>query len=349
MRIQRSRYLAALAKYLGSFLLALAGLGLLLSCSGSPLPAEPTITVSPQSSITQDTFDSPAPTAALPATVVDSPLPTAAPITVESPLSTATPVPPAVETPDQTPSPADSVPVCTVRVVNTFPHDRAAFTQGLVFEDGMLYEGTGLNGQSTLRRVELESGEVLQSYSLPPDYFGEGITIWGDRIVQLTWKSRQGFVYDKETFELLDTFRYLTEGWGITHDGARLIMSDGTFALHFWDPDSFEDVGSIEVYDGAVPVTRLNELEYVEGMVYANIWQTDLIAIIDPDTGQVAAWIDLRGLLQPEDFVEPVDVLNGIAYDADGERLFVTGKLWPKVFEVELISPTGAPAPVTCR
>ena len=213
----------------------------------------------------------------------------------------------------------------------------------------MLYEGTGLNGQSTLRRVELESGEVLQSYSLPPDYFGEGITIWGDRIVQLTWKSRQGFVYDKETFELLDTFRYLTEGWGITHDGARLIMSDGTFTLHFWDPDSFEDVGSIEVYDGAAPVTRLNELEYIQGMVLANVYQTDLVAVIDPQTGQVTAWIDLRGLLEPGDYAEPVDVLNGIAYDAGSQRLFVTGKLWPKLFEIEVLSPTGAPAPLTCK
>jgi glutamine cyclotransferase len=233
--------------------------------------------------------------------------------------------------------------------VNTFPHDRAAFTQGLVFEDGMLYEGTGLNGQSTLRRVDLWSGEVLQFYALSPEYFGEGITIWEGRIVQLTWKSGQGFVYDKGSFELLDSFAYPTEGWGITHDGARLIMSDGTSTLYFWDPDTFEEVGSLDVYDSAVPVTRLNELEYIRGMVYANIWQTDFIAIIDPNTGEVAAWIDLRGLLQPEDLVEPVDVLNGIAYDADGERLFVTGKLWPKVFEVELISPTGAPAPVTCR
>jgi glutamine cyclotransferase len=219
----------------------------------------------------------------------------------------------------------------------------------LVFDDGMLYEGTGLNGQSTLRQVELESGEVLRSFSLSPKYFGEGITIWEDRIVQLTWKSGQGFVYDKGSFALLDTLAYPTEGWGITHDGARLIMSDGTSTLYFWDPDTFEEVGSVEVYDGAVPVTRLNELEYVQGMVYSNIWQTDFIAIIDPDTGEVTAWIDLRGLLEPEDLVEPVDVLNGIAYDADGERLLVTGKLWPKLFEVELISPTGAPAPVTCR
>jgi glutamine cyclotransferase len=234
-------------------------------------------------------------------------------------------------------------------VVNTFPHDRAAFTQGLVFEDGMLYEGTGLNGRSTLRHVELESGDVLQSYSLSPEYFGEGITIWEDRIVQLTWKSGQGFVYEKDSFELLDSFVYPIEGWGITHDGARLIMSDGTSMLHFWDPDTFEEVGSVEVCGDAGPVTRLNELEYIQGKVFANVWQTDRIAIIDPDTGSVTAWIDLRGLLGPEDLSEPVDVLNGIAYDADGERLFVTGKLWPKVFQIELVSPDGLPAPVTCR
>jgi glutaminyl-peptide cyclotransferase len=349
MRIFRVRQPAAVAQYLGYAFLALAGLGLLLSCSGSPPPAEPVATVSAQPSVTQDTFDSPVPTAALPAAVVNSPVPTAVAATVKSPLPTATRVPPPVETPDQTTSPADSVPVCTVRVMNTFPHDRAAFTQGLVFENGMLYEGTGLNGQSTLRRVELQSGEVLQSYSLPSQYFGEGITIWEDRIVQPTWKSGMGFVYDKETFELLDTFRYPTQGWGITHDGFRLIMSDGTSTLHFWDPGTFAETGSVEVYSDVGPVTRLNELEYIEGMVFANVWRTDLIAIIDPDTGRVTAWIDLKGLLKPEDLSEPVDVLNGIAYDVDGERLFVTGKLWPKVFEIELISPDGLPAPVTCR
>ena len=233
--------------------------------------------------------------------------------------------------------------------MSVFPHDRAAFTQGLVFENGGFYEGTGLRGQSTLRRVDLESGEVLQTHSLPPQYFGEGITIWEDRIIQLTWKSRLGFVYDKESFELLDTFAYPTEGWGITHDGTQLIMSDGTQTLHFWDPDTLVETGSIDVYTNAGPVTWLNELEYIQGMVFANVWQTDLIAVIDPHTGQVTAWIDLRGLLEPEDYAEPVDVLNGIAYDASSERLFVTGKLWPKVFEIELISPTGAPAPLTCR
>jgi glutamine cyclotransferase len=158
-----------------------------------------------------------------------------------------------------------------------------------------------------------------------------------------------GFVYDKETFDLLDTFRYPTQGWGITYDGSRLIMSDGTPTLHFWDPGTFAETGSVEVHTNVRPVTRLNELEYVEGRVFANIYRTDFIAIIDPDTGQVTAWLDLRGLLEPEDFVEPVGVLNGIAYDANGKRLFVTGKLWPKLFEIELISPDGAPAPVTCR
>jgi len=197
--------------------------------------------------------------------------------------------------------------------------------------------------------VDLESGEVLQLYSLPPEYFGEGIVVWQDRIIQLTWKSGQGFVYDRESFELLDTFRYPTEGWGITHDGARLIMSDGTHVLRFWDPETLAEVGSVEVYANGTPVAQLNELEYVQGMVLANVYQNDYIAVIDPQTGQLTAWIDLRGLLEPEDYAEPVDVLNGIAYDADGERLFVTGKLWPKLFEVELLSPTGAPAPLTCK
>jgi glutamine cyclotransferase len=197
--------------------------------------------------------------------------------------------------------------------------------------------------------VDLESGEILQLHSLPPEYFGEGIVLWEDRIIQLTWKSGQGFVYDRESFELLDTFQYPTEGWGITHDGARLIMSDGTQTLYFWDPETFAETGSVDVYAGAGPVTRLNELEYVQGMVLANIWQTDRIAVVDPKTGQVTAWIDLRGLLEPEDYVESVDVLNGIAYGAGSGRLFVTGKLWPKVFEIELISPTGAPASLTCK
>jgi glutamine cyclotransferase len=233
----------------------------------------------------------------------------------------------------------DAIPVYTYRIVNVFPHDRSAFTQGLIFEDGVMYEGTGLWGQSTLRRVDLESGDVLELYSLSPEYFGEGITIWADRIIQLTWKARVGFVYDKDSFDLLGSFDYPTQGWGITHDGEKLIMSDGTSRLRFWDPETFEETGQVQVYDSEGPVTRLNELEYVEGAVYANVWQTDRVAIIDPGTGRVNGWIDLEGLLGPEDYGEPVDVLNGIAYDAASERLFVTGKLWPKLFEIELVLP----------
>ena len=233
---------------------------------------------------------------------------------------------------------ADVVGNCTYKVVNTYSHDQEAWTQGLVFEDGVLYEGTGLRGHSTLRRVELETGDILQIRELPAQFFGEGVTIYGNKIIQLTWQSNVGFVYDKESFELLQEFNYPTEGWGITHDGKRLIMSDGTSTLHFLDPETFEEIGGIEVLDRGSPVTRLNELEYVQGEIYANVSQTDLIARIAPLTGQVTGWIDLKGLLAPEDGSEPVDPLNGIAYDAKNDRLFVTGKLWPKLFEIELIS-----------
>jgi glutamine cyclotransferase len=208
----------------------------------------------------------------------------------------------------------------------------------LVFEDGVLYEGTGLNGRSTLRRVELETGEVLQIHELPAQFFGEGVTVYGNDIIQLTWQSHVGFVYDRDSFELLQEFNYSTQGWGITHDGERLIMSDGTATLYFLDPETFEEIGRVGVYDNDGSVNRLNELEYVQGEIYANVWQTNCIARIDPQTGQVVGWMELKGLLTPEDRGEPVDVLNGIAYDAENARLFVTGKLWPKLFEIELIS-----------
>ena len=201
----------------------------------------------------------------------------------------------------------------------------------------MFYEGTGLRGQSTLRKVKVETGEVLQQFDLAPNYFGEGITIFGDKIIQLTWKARRGFEYDKDTFELTREFTYPTEGWGITHDGEKLIMSDGSDTLYFWNPATFEEIGRVAVFDENGPVVRLNELEYINGDVYANVWQTNRVARINPDTGQVTGWIDLSGLLTAADRSEPVDVLNGIAYDATTERLFVTGKLWPKVFEIELI------------
>jgi len=237
------------------------------------------------------------------------------------------------------PGNSDGIPVYTYNITSIYPHDRDAFTQGLVFEGGFLYEGTGLLGQSTLRRVEFETGEILQVHELPVQFFGEGITIYGDKIIQLTWRSNIGFVYDKNSFELLQEFNYSTEGWGITHDGTRLIMSDGTSTLHFLDPQTLEEIGQLEVFDNRGPVTRLNELEYIQGEIYANVWQTDRIAIIAPETGRVVGWVDLRGLLTAEDRSEPVDVLNGIAYDAESDRLFVTGKLWPKLFEIVLISP----------
>ena len=229
------------------------------------------------------------------------------------------------------------IPLYTYKVVNTYPHDQSAFTEGLVFEDGVLYEGTGLNGYSNLRIVKLETGETLQIYELPPQFFGEGVTIYGNKIIQLTWKSHISFVYDKYSFKLLQEFNYPDEGWGITHDGKHLIMSDGTSTLHFLDPETFKEIGQIEVSANDIPVTRINELEYIQGEIYANIWQTERIARINPLTGQVVGWIDLKGILSPEDHSETVDVLNGIAYDAKNSRLFVTGKFWPKLFEIELI------------
>jgi len=222
----------------------------------------------------------------------------------------------------------------TYRIVNVYPHDSTAFTQGLVFEDSVLYEGTGLYGQSTLRRVELETGTVVQSTSLSENFFGEGITVFGDKIIQLTWKSGKGFVYDFNSFELLRTFEYPTEGWGITHNGSALIMSDGTAKLHFLDLETFQIIGEVEVVDEE-PVTLLNELEYVNGRVYANIWQQDKIAIINPETGDVTGWIDLTDINLSEK--NGGDVPNGIAYDQNQDRLFVTGKLWSKLYEIELV------------
>jgi len=232
----------------------------------------------------------------------------------------------------------DDIPIYTYKIINTYPHDQNAFTQGLVFEKGVLYEGTGLNGHSSLRQVELKTGNILKIHELPDCYFGEGITVYGNKIIQLTWRSQTGFVYDKDSFEMLQKFTYPTEGWGITHDGKSLIMSDGTSKLYFLNPEDFRGTGRIEVYDQRGPVIRLNELEYCEGEIYANVWQEDRIARISPQTGQVTGWIDLEGLLTPKDLGVPGSVLNGIAYDAVNDRLFVTGKLWPKIFEIELVS-----------
>jgi glutaminyl-peptide cyclotransferase len=231
---------------------------------------------------------------------------------------------------------AAEVPTHDYRVIRSFPHDRRAFTQGLVFADGVLYEGTGRHGRSSLRKVELATGRVLKERRLDKSFFGEGITIRGDRIVQLTWRSRVGFVYDKASFRLLQQFTYPYEGWGITHDGGRFIMSDGTPVLHILEPKEFKEIGQIFVHDDRGPVSGLNELEYVKGEIFANVWPTDRIVVIEPATGRVKARVDLAGLLDRRD-APGTDVLNGIAYDDAGDRLFVTGKLWPKVFEIKVI------------
>ncbi len=230
------------------------------------------------------------------------------------------------------------VPIYTYRVVNTYPHDRDAFTQGLAFVDGVLYEGTGRRGYSTLRQVDLESGQVQKLRALPEQFFGEGIAVVGDRIYQLTWQSNIGFIYDRASLELLGSFHYPTQGWGLTHDEQNLMMSDGTSTLYFLDPESQQETGQVQVTYLGEPVRALNELEYVQGEVYANVWKTNVVVRIDPKTGEVTGVIDLAGLLSPEDLSQPVDVLNGIAYDEENDRLFVTGKLWPKMFEIELVA-----------
>jgi glutamine cyclotransferase len=233
-----------------------------------------------------------------------------------------------------------AVPIYAYKVVNTFPHDPQAFTQGLVFENGIMYEGTGLYGDSSIRKVDLETGKVLQIYRLPGQYYGEGITVYQDTLIQLTLESNKGFVYDKTNLDLLREFSYPTQGWGITHDGDRIIMSDGTSTLYLLDPETFKTIGQIEAHDANGPLEMINELEYVNGKIYANIWKTDNIAIIDPQNGHVTGWINLSGLLDTRDYGEPADVLNGIAYDAKADRLFVTGKFWPLLFEIKPVGRT---------
>ena len=227
----------------------------------------------------------------------------------------------------------------TYKVINTFYHDRAAYTQGLVYEDGYMYEATGLRGASTLRKVQLGTGEVIQTYTLPKNIFGEGIAIVGDRIIQLSYQAYTGFVYNKADFNLLMKFNYpkAVEGWGLTYDGTNLIMSDGTYNLHFLDPVSFTETGKLEVYDDKGPVKKLNELEIIEGVLWANIYLTSKIVQIDMKTGKVLAYIDLTGILPERDYEKDTDVLNGIAYDKKQKRIFVTGKKWPKLFEIQLV------------
>jgi glutamine cyclotransferase len=224
----------------------------------------------------------------------------------------------------------------TYSIVHVYPHDENSFIEGLVFDNGSLFESTGLYGNSTLRRVELETGKVLQMCALPIQYFGEGITIFDDEIIQLTWRQNKGFVYDKQSFSKVQEFNYSTEGWGLTSDGSRLIMSDGTANLYFLDPQTFEKTGQIQVHEKN-PVAELNELEYIDGKIYANVWHQEKIAIINPQTGQVEAWINLSGIQNPPN-QDPENVLNGIAYDAKGNRLFITGKMWPHLYEIKLTS-----------
>jgi len=228
-----------------------------------------------------------------------------------------------------------NIPVYTYQVVRTYPHDPAAFTQGLEFVDGALYEGTGLNGRSSIRKVKLDTGEVLQRRDISSEYFGEGITLWKTDLIELTWQSGIAFVYDGATFQERRAFKYLGEGWGLTHDATNLIMSDGTDRLRLLDPATFAERRRIQVTAGGMPVRNLNELEVVKGEIFANVWQTNMIARIATD-GRVVGWLDLNGLLAPSERAG-VDVLNGIAYDEAKDRLFVTGKLWPKLFEIKLI------------
>ena len=225
------------------------------------------------------------------------------------------------------------------KIVNTYPHPPGSFTQGLVFEDGFLYEGTGQYGSSCLRKIKLETGEIVKEARLPRQLFGEGITIFKNKIIQLTWLSQIGLVYDKQSFQHLDTFRYAIpiEGWGMTTDGKHLIVSDGSSNLYFLDPESYEVKDQIEVHDHRGPVQKVNELEYVEGVIFANVWQSSKIIRIDMESGRITGIIDLSEIV-PEQFRGHVDyVLNGIAYDEERRRFFVTGKMWPHVFELKLL------------
>jgi glutamine cyclotransferase len=225
----------------------------------------------------------------------------------------------------------------TYSVINAYPHDPQAFTQGLIFDQGFLYESTGIRGRSTVRKVQLKTGKALNTRPLPPHYFAEGLTLLREKLYQITWTSGIGFVYNPKDFHKIMEFKYAPEGWGLTQNGKFLIMSDGTAMLRFLDPDTFAEVKQLEVVAHGTPIRYLNELEYIEGEIYANIWPTDYIARISPRTGQVTGWIDLAGLSNTWSGVRRTDVLNGIAYDSAEKRMFVTGKFWPALFEIELV------------
>jgi glutamine cyclotransferase len=229
-----------------------------------------------------------------------------------------------------------ATPVYGYQVVRTYPHDPNAFTEGLFLRDGFLYESTGLEGASSIRKTVLETGSVENERSISSQFFGEGIIDWKDRLIQLTWKNQIGFVYGIDDFETKGDFSYPGEGWALTRDDKRLIMSDGTSRLRFLDPETLKETGGVTVTDEGRPVDQLNELEWVKGEILANVWQTDRIARIDPATGKVTGWIDLTGLLPDADRAR-ADVLNGIAYDAKADRLIVTGKLWPRLYEIRVV------------
>jgi len=254
---------------------------------------------------------------------------------------------PGAATPSSLPLPSDSIPVYGYEVINSFPHDPDAFTQGLLYRNDAMYEGTGLYGESSLRKVDLETGAVLKIRNLNSQYFGEGITIYDDRIIQLTWRDHVGFVYiEDENFTQVGSFSYPTEGWGLTHNDTSLIMSDGTSRIYYLDPETYTEVGHIDVTAEGSPVENLNELEYIQGRIFANIWYSDYIAIIEPATGNVAGWLNMSGLQDTGRADSQGDVLNGIAYDIDGARLFITGKRWPTLFEIE-VEPLDYPPVIT--
>jgi glutaminyl-peptide cyclotransferase len=222
------------------------------------------------------------------------------------------------------------------KVIHSYPHDREAFTQGLIYDKGEFLEGTGQLSGSSLREVELETGKVIRQHNLESKLFGEGITLYKDRIYQVTWQNKVGFVYNRSTFNLINKIDYATEGWGLTTIDNKIVMSDGTNILYFYDPEMFTVVSRIEVYDNEKKIDSLNELEYINGEIWANIWMSDLIARIDPISGKVLAYIDLKGILPDSERTSDTDVLNGIAYDKAGGRIFVTGKKWPKLYEIRL-------------
>lgn len=228
------------------------------------------------------------------------------------------------------------IPIVKATVIHTYPHDRKAYTQGLIYHGGFLYESTGYYGKSSLRKVDPESGKVLKSHRLPDDVFGEGLTIWEKKLIQLTWKNRRIYCYDIENLELIAVEDYPHEGWGITHDGVRLIVSDGTSLLRYLDPDTLAESGSVHVTCDGEALGNINDLQFVDGNILANVWGADVIVCIDPLTGHVVQWIDAQGLLNPVHRLRTVNYLNGIAYDADNGRLFVTGKYWPRLFNVGL-------------